>query len=150
MEIEKEIKQSKPLPSKYIRLMVNLIFTGSWSHDIANRHFKTFGLSNEQYNVLRILRGSHPKSMSVSDVQSRMVERSSNVTRLAARLLDKLYVTRTVNPDNRRMVLLNITEKGLTLMSKIDGEFSTVEKNLHQLSEEEVDQLNQLLDKLRG
>jgi DNA-binding MarR family transcriptional regulator len=150
MKLEEEIKQKKPIPSKYIRLMVNLIFTGSWSHEIANKHFKSFGVSNEQYNVLRILRGSYPKSLAVMDVQSRMVERSSNVTRLAAKLLDKKYITKINNPNNRRVVLLNITQSGLDLMASIDQVFPTIEKKMHNLSEEEAEQLNQLLDKLRS
>ncbi len=150
MKLEEEIKQSKPISSNYTRLLVNLIFTGSWSHDIANKHFKSFGISNEQYNVLRILRGSHPKSMAVMDVQSRMIERNSNVTRLAAKLLDKKYITKINNPDNRRIVFLNITQSGLELMASIDEVFPTIEKKMHKISSDEADQLNELLDKLRG
>jgi DNA-binding MarR family transcriptional regulator len=150
MKLENEIKQSKRIQSEYIRLTINLLFSGSWCNDFCNRHFKSFGLTHEQYNVLRILRGSHPKQLSVSDVQSRMIEKSSNVTRLVEKLLTKNYIHRELNPDNRRIVLLSINETGLELMENIDESMYLVEKKMENLSIEEAFTLNQLLDKLRG
>lgn len=149
MQLEQEIKQSKPIPSEYLRLTINLLFSGSWCNDFCHQHFKTFGLTHPQYNVLRILRGSNPTPMNVMDVQSRMVERNSNVTRLVVKLLDKNYVTRTVNPLNKRAVFLAITQNGLDLMAKIDDSMPKIEKKMKNLTSEEAKQLNELLDKLR-
>ncbi len=88
--------------------------------------------------------------MNVMDVQSRMVERNSNVTRLAVKLLDKKYITRTVNPDNKRAVFLEITPLGLELMEKIDASMPKIESKMKNLTSNEAQQLNELLDKLRG
>ena len=150
MPIEHEIKQSKPLPSLQHKLMINLIFTGAWTKDISNRHFKTFGLNNEQYNILRILRGSSPRPMAVSDVQSRMVDRSSNVGRMVDKLLEKELLEKSINPKNRRMVHLSITTKGIVLLSEIDETFHIVESKISNLGNNEINQLIGLLDKLRG
>ncbi len=150
MQLEHEIKQSKPIPSEYLRLTINLLFSGSWCNDFCHQHFKSFGLTHPQYNVLRILRGSLPKPMNVMDVQSRMVERNSNVTRLAVKLLDKKYITRTINPDNKRAVFLEITPFGLELMERIDASMPKIESKMKNLTSNEAQQLNELLDKLRG
>jgi DNA-binding MarR family transcriptional regulator len=149
MQLEHEIKQSKPIPSEYLRLTINLLFSGSWCNDFCHQHFKTFGLTHPQYNVLRILRGSNPTPMNVMDVQSRMIERSSNITRLVVKLLDKNYVTRTINPNNKRAVFLAITPVGLDLMTKIDGSMPKIEAKMKNLTLDEALRLNELLDKLR-
>jgi DNA-binding MarR family transcriptional regulator len=150
MKLESELKQKKTLGSERIRMMVNILFTASWTKEIAQKHFKTFGLTNEQFNVLRILRGSYPQSLNVGDILNRMVDKSSNVTRLIAKLLQKELVTRTVLPENKRLVHICITEKGLELLSKIDEAFPLLEKRMENLTEEEAQNLNNLLDKLRG
>ena len=150
MPIEQEIKQTKPLGSPYQKLMVNLLFSGAWTKDITNRHFKTFGLSNEQFNVLRILRGSNPNPLAVSDVQNRMVEKSSNVGRMVDKLLEKELVGKETNAANRRMIHLSITTKGLELLSEIDTAFHNLDKRFFNLNENEINQLIGLLDKLRG
>jgi DNA-binding MarR family transcriptional regulator len=150
MPIEQEIKQEKPLASTYQRLIVNLIFTGAWTKDIANKYLKQFDLSNEQYNILRILRGSYPKLMTISDIQSRMVDRTSNVGRMIDKLLEKKYLDRTTNPNNRRESNVVITQNGLDFLAEIDVEFYKIEERMKSLSVEETNQLIDLLDKLRG
>ena len=150
MPVEQEIKQVKPLGSVQQKLMVNLLFSGAWTKDITNRHFKTFGLSNEQFNVLRILRGSNPNPLAVSDVQNRMVEKSSNVGRMVDKLLERELVGKEINAANRRMIHLSITTKGLELLSQIDAAFHNLDKRFSNLDENEINQLIGLLDKLRG
>ena len=150
MPIEQEIKQAKQISTTHQRLMVSLMFTGSWTKDIANRYLKQFGLSGEQYNVLRILRGSHPESLAVSDVQSRMMDKSSNVGRMIEKLLERGFVNRATNPQNRRVTNLSVTENGLAFLADIDIDFHKIEDRMKNLSIEESDQLIALLDKLRG
>lgn len=150
MPIEHEIKQAKPISTTHQRLMVSLMFTGSWTKDIANRYLKQFGISSEQYNVLRILRGSNPLLLTVNDVQSRMMDKSSNVGRIVEKLLEKGLVNREINPKNRRVTNLSITENGLTFLAEIDTDFHKIEDRMKSLSIEESNQLIELLDKLRG
>lgn len=150
MPIEQEIKQQKPLSSIHQRLMVNLIFTGAWTKDITNKYLKQFDLSSEQYNILRILRGSYPKLLTISDIQSRMIDRTSNVGRMIDKLLKKEYVNRTINPENRRESNISVTQKGLDFLAEIDVEFYKIEEKMNNLNTEEANQLTDLLDKLRG
>lgn len=150
MPIEQEIKQEKPMPSTYQRLMVNLMFTGAWTKDITNKYLKQFDLSNEQYNILRILRGSCPKMLTISDIQSRMMDRTSNVGRMIDKLLKKEYVNRSNNPENRREMNISITQSGLDFLTTIDVEFHKIEEKMKNLNTDETNQLIDLLDKLRG
>jgi DNA-binding MarR family transcriptional regulator len=150
MPIEQEIKQKKLLASPHQRLMVSLIFTGAWTKDITNQYLKQFDLSNEQFNILRILRGSFPNLLTISDIQSRMVDRTSNVGRMIDKLLEKKYLERSTNPNNRRETNIIITQYGLDLLAEIDVEFYKIEEKMKNLSVEEANQLIDLLDKLRG
>jgi len=149
MRIEDEIKQ-KQFNSEYEKLLINLIFTSNWLACLQQRHFKPFGITPQQYNVLRILKGQFPNPASVGMVQSRMLDRSSNITRLVDKLIDKKLVSRCENPDNRRMQELRITESGLTFLDEIKKQESTLNTFADKLSEVEAQQVNQLLDRLRG
>jgi len=112
--------------------------------------FKPYDLSAEQFNVLRILRGQYPNSAPMSLVQERMLTKNSNTTRLIDKLLLKDLVTRKTNPENRCIILVAITEKGLRLLEQIDPEVDRRENLISKnLTVEELEQLNLLLEKLR-
>lgn len=149
MEIEKEIKQKK-FKNEFVKAEINILFTAGWIQNKSNKFFKGFGISMQQYNVLRILRGQHPNPVMLSQITERMIDKMSNATRLVEKLRIKGMVTRELNPGNRRQVDINITEPGLELLLKIDEimEADTF-KNVY-LSEEEAFMLNKLLDKARG
>jgi DNA-binding MarR family transcriptional regulator len=110
---------------------------------------KPFGLTPQQYNLLRILRGKHPQSISVGDVQERMIFPSSNVTRITDRLIEKGLVLRSGNVTNRRVQDLSILESGITLLTKIDALYEQIIGVLGNLDKKEAELLNFLLDKIR-
>jgi DNA-binding MarR family transcriptional regulator len=151
MSIETDIKQATPFRTPYHRVMVNLMFTSNWVADSQTRVLKPFGLTLQQYNVLRILRGQHPSPVKVSDITERMLDKMSNASRLVDKLVAKKLVLRTECPSDRRAVDVVITDQGLSLLRKIDvhqAEWDS--KQTCKLTEEEAIQLSHLLDRLRA
>lgn len=147
--IDVEIHQ-KEFKSVYVKTEVNILFTSGWIENRNNKFFKPFDISLQQFNVLRILRGQYPHPVMLSLITDRMIDKMSNATRLVEKLRVKEYVSRELNPINRRQVDILITLSGLELLAQIDGQFSEIEDKYKNLSIEEAELLNQLLDKLRG
>ena len=109
-----------------------------------------FGLSLQQFNVLRILRGRNGVAASLESVTEDMIHRVSNTSRIVDKLLEKAFVKRAVCLENRRKVNIFITQKGLKLLKKIDNIINQTEETLTaSLSKKEMDQLLQLLNKLK-
>ena len=128
---------------------MNILFTGSWVYNANAARLKKHGITPEQYNVLRILRGSHPKSMMLAEVTARMIDKSSNCTRLVEKLRQKGLLKRDICENNRRQVDITITEKGLQVLKKIDGEAESWLESLKNITKSEAQELNRILDKLR-
>ncbi|RZS94605.1 MarR family winged helix-turn-helix transcriptional regulator [Cecembia calidifontis] len=149
MKIEEAIKQ-KEFKDSYNKAVVNLLFTHSHIVSKQSNLFKPFGLSPEQYNVLRILRGQNGNPITVSSIQDRMLNKMSNASRLVEKLKQKNLVVREECPTDRRQVDILITPKGLEVLEKLESAIYKLNRELVQLTEEEVEQLNFLLDKLRG
>lgn len=149
--IEQEIKQKK-FADIYIKSDINILFTAGWLQSNQTRMFKKYGLSLQQYNVLRILRGQHPKPVMLSQITERMIDKMSNATRLVDKLVLKELATRQLNPNSRRQVDIDITQNGLNLLTKIDKEIGAQHPPLHykNLTEKELEQLNLILDKIRN
>ncbi|MBS0031326.1 MarR family winged helix-turn-helix transcriptional regulator [Chitinophaga sp. 22321] len=149
MKLEEELKQTR-FKDEYQRAMLNIIFTGNWLEVGASHVLKQYDLSSQQFNVLRILRGSYPKPLNLLDIQERMMDRMSNATRLVEKLRQKALLTRKQCDANRRKVEIEITEKGLALLKELDP---VMEKNHRELTKkltkDEAMILNELLDKLR-
>lgn len=148
MKIEEEICQQK-FSSDHAKAVVNVLFTSSWLNNKINQVLKPYGISAEQYNVMRILKGQYPKPATLGVIQERMLERMSNATRLVDKLIQKGMVDRKQCPANRRAVDILITAKGLQLLSEMSVKMHELEKNLG-LHNEEAQQLNFLLDKFRA
>lgn len=146
--IEEEIKQKK-FANEYQKLVVNTLFTGSWLSLKSNQMLKPFQISQEQYNVLRILRGQHPQACSIQTIVERMMDRSSNASRIVEKLRIKALVTRIESKIDRRLVDICITTKGLDLLIEIDQQFEIWESKFHHVSIDEAKELNRILDKLR-
>jgi DNA-binding MarR family transcriptional regulator len=149
MKLEEEIKQ-KTFRNEYEKLVVNVLFTGNWMYLVNTKSLKPAGLTLPQYNVLRILRGQHPKPATVNLLIERMLDKSSNASRIVDKLLKKNLVVRKVCKKDRRSVDVLITEKGLELLKQIDGFQDEWRKTFKKISKEEAKSLNNLLDKLRG
>ncbi|GAB3540595.1 MarR family transcriptional regulator [Pontibacter brevis] len=149
MKIEEEIKQSS-FKSEHQKAHINLIYTSGWVQQAQASLFKPFGVTLPQYNVLRILRGQHPKPATISLLIERMLDKTSNASRIVDKLEAKELVTRKQCPADRRTVDVLITEKGLALLKEMDGLESGQATGIPNLTEEEAKQLNELLDKIRN
>jgi DNA-binding MarR family transcriptional regulator len=115
-----------------------------------NEILKSYDLSGEQYNVLRILRGQKGNPANMCVIQERMIAKNSNTTRLIDKLLLKEFVTREVCPDNRRKIEVLITQKGLDVLGELDPKVTEHEQIFAaNLSKNDLEQLNSLLEKYR-
>ena len=150
MEIEKEIRQQNKFSSEYEKMIVNILFTGSWLDTLNNSRLKPYGITTQQYNILRILRGQHPNPATINMLIERMLDKNSNASRLVEKLRVKGLVTRSTNPNDKRAVSVLITEKGLRVLEEIGTQHISFEKQFHTITEKEAAQVNALLDKLRG
>jgi DNA-binding MarR family transcriptional regulator len=148
MGIEQEIKQEK-FTTEYEKAVVNLLYTSSWLYNMNLSRLKPHGITPEQFNVLRILRGSSPKPMMLADITTRMIDKSSNATRLVEKLRQKGFLKREICDGNRRQVDIVITEKGLAVLKKIDQESDEWISFLKTISKSEAQELNRILDKWR-
>ena len=151
MTLEEELKNSTPIPPR-TRAVLNILFTASWLDCQMNRDMRTYGLTSPQYNILRILRGSRPNGLSVLDIKSRMIDRSSNVGRLVEKLREQGLVERNPSAQDRRMVVVTITNEGILLLDRIQEEVMSNREGFPdaKLSDTEMLQLSDLLDRLRG
>lgn len=132
------------------KLAVNLHCTTSWFNRVSAEWLTPYDLSLQQFNVLRILRGQHPKPSRAVLVQEHMIDRMSNVSRLIEKLRHKGLVERRTCPADRRAVDVVITDKGLALLAELDEAEQTWLKTFEILTPEETDMLNRLLAKLRS
>lgn len=146
--IEEEIFQKK-FRNSFHKIQLNILFTASWIESQHLAVFKKYTISPQQYNVLRILRGSNPLPCSIQIIRSRMLDKMSDTSRIVVRLQKIGLITRTTNLKDRRSAQVSITLKGLTLLRDMDPEESNFDNLASNLSNDEADQLSFLLDKLR-
>lgn len=149
MELEKVINQKK-FRSEAHKLGVNLIYTFNWANNFHSSLLKSFGITSQQFNVLRILRGQSPNTASVKLIRERMLDKMSDASRIVEKLRLKGLIDRKICPKDRRAADVVITDKGLQLLSKIDEQNESFDCIFSNLSSAEVQHLNFLLDKLRG
>jgi len=131
--------------------MVNLLYTHNWYRDKYRNVYKEFNIKMQHYNVLRILKGSKPKSISPGEIKEVMLDKSPDLTRLLDKLVQIGLVDRHLCPANRRKMDVIITKKGEALLSKIAVKRQKMQKEERQnITEEEAEQLSDLLDKFRS
>ena len=147
MKIEEEIQQKK-FTSPIHKALINLIYTANWVQSRQQDFFKAHGITGQQFNILRILRGQHPNSISATEIKSRMLDRNSDVSRLLDRLSLKKLITKTTCPKDKRASDVNITEEGIELLKLIDKDEKEMRSPL-ALTDDEAMQLSDLLDKCR-
>jgi DNA-binding MarR family transcriptional regulator len=145
MTLEEAIKTSG-FRSQRHKAAINLMFTAYQLKSRIAQVLKNYALTPEQYNVLRILKGSQPSPLCVRDIASRMIERNSNVPRIADRLETKKLVKRTVSPEDRRETLMQITPAGLNLLEVANKMIESTQDELLALSETQAADLNHLLE----
>ncbi|WP_019940850.1 MarR family winged helix-turn-helix transcriptional regulator [Dyadobacter beijingensis] len=149
MSIETDIKQKK-FRSPYQKLALNLVYTTKWLEYKQLESFREHDITQQQYNVLRILRGQQGNPIKVNDITERMLDKSSNTSRLVDKLLAKNLAKRSSCESDRRAVDVVITEEGLALLKVLDPFIEDWENRFNIISEEEAEQISALLDKLRA
>ena len=149
MKLEDEITQRKFRNPKH-KLTVNIIYTYGWLNNNHQRIFKAHGITPQQYNILRILRGQHPMPATIKLLKERMLDKMSDASRIVEKLRQKGLVTRLISRHDRRHCDVFISKKGLKLLSELDGRSGDFDKFLNSISNKDAEKLNALLDKLRG
>lgn len=149
LKIEEEIKQSK-FSSPSQKAFLNVVFTANYLQGKMRDYLKPYGLTPQQYNVLRILRGKHPKFANPSEIKAVMLDKNPDLTRLCDRLILNGWISREIDSDNRRKMCIGINDEGLALLAKMDEKINQMSEELNTLTENENNALSDLLDKLRG
>jgi DNA-binding MarR family transcriptional regulator len=149
MQLTKELKTNN-FESEFQKTLVNIIFTYHWSSQKLKDILTPYDITQQQYNVLRILRTLYPSPSTMNLIQARILDKVSDTSRIVDRLIQKEYVEKTVNPYDKRAVDIIISNKGLALLRKMDKEVDLSAFISPNLTVEEAEQLNELLNKMRG
>jgi DNA-binding MarR family transcriptional regulator len=148
VSLEQDIQQSK-FRNEHQKAVVNLLFTVSWLKEQTRAIFDPEEITPQQFNILRILRGSHPKPLSTQAIRDRMLEKMSDTSRIVDRLIVKGLVKKVTCESDRRLVDVQITDKGRKLLERIDLKENEMDEIVKGLNEAEAKELNLLLDKIR-
>ena len=149
MKLEDAIKSSRFNDEKH-KATINMLYTTYWLKTHFSRALKTQGLTMEQHNVLRILKGSHPTEICVKDIASRIVEQNSNVPRIIDRLVAKKLVKRTPSKEDKRETLVSLTEKGMVAIDQARKLVEEVTAEEVAIDEKDAKLLNDILEKMRN
>jgi DNA-binding MarR family transcriptional regulator len=149
MKLEEAIKSSKFKGERH-KAVINILYTAYWIRNIFTVGLKNYGITLEQFNVLRILNGMHPQRMRVKDIGSRIIEKSSNVPRIIDRLVAKELATRNPSKDDKRETFVSITEKGIVLLQDAVKMVDETREQILGISDADAEVINELLEKLRN
>ena len=149
MGIEQDIQQVHFVSEKQ-KSLINLLYTYGWVIEKIKNYLSKDDITHQQYNILRILRGSLPRPLSTLQIRERMLDKMSDTSRIVDRLVIKGLVKKSTCSKDKRLVDVVITEKGQKLLKKIDAEVDHVASIMSNLSDKEAEQLSDLLDKLRN
>lgn len=147
MSIEKDIQQ-QVFRNIYQKATVNIMFSAGWLSEHIRQFLEEEDITPQQYNILRILRGSM-KPLSTLQIRERMLDKMSDTSRIVDRLIKKGMVEKKVSATDKRLVDVNISKKGLQLLERLDQKNDQLDNLLKNLSRSEIEQLNNLLDKMR-
>lgn len=148
MKLEDVLKTNK-FNDEVHKATLNILYTSYWMRDNVSSTMKEIGITSEQFNILRILKGKHPEAMCVKDIASRMIEKSSNVPRILDRLVAKELVMRTTSKEDKRETIISLTDAGIQTLQRANDELAAINKQTIGINNEEAAVLNQLLEKLR-
>ena len=149
MKLEEAIKSSLFTDEQH-KATVNMLYTTYWLRYNFSSVLKQEGLTLEQHNVLRILKGAHPSELNVKEIASRIVEKSSNVPRIIDRLVVKKLVKRATSKEDKRETLVSLTDKGVTTIEAARKLIEQITQDIVKITDEEAKILNDILEKMRG
>ncbi|HEX2846296.1 MAG TPA: MarR family transcriptional regulator [Chitinophagaceae bacterium] len=136
--------------NEYQKAAVNIIYTYNWMTERTKEIFAVADITPQQFNILRILRGSLPNPLSTLQIRERMLDKMSDTSRIVDRLIAKGLVKKGICKTDRRLVDVIITEKGKKVLEKLDLQQDEMDNVIGNLSKKEALVLSELLDKLRG
>jgi len=148
MGIDKDIHQNKFRNERH-KAMINLLFTYGWTVERLKQFVSDHGITHQQFNILRILRGNHPTPLSTLTIRERMIDKMSDTSRIVDRLITKGLVKKGLCKKDRRLVDIIISDKGRRLLEKFDARQDELDGILGNLSKKEAVYLSDLLDKIR-
>ncbi|NNF20743.1 MAG: MarR family transcriptional regulator [Saprospiraceae bacterium] len=149
MNIKQEIKQ-KGFRNEYQKALINMLYTHNFLKGKMSDTFKKFDITRQQFNVLRILRGQHPKPVTINTIKDRMLDKMSDASRIVIRLKKKNLINSQQGKCDRRSTEVNITTQGLNLLKNMDSNVEDFDDLFSNLTNSEAKTLNTLLDKIRG
>lgn len=149
MKLEQAL-QTKFKNEKY-KSLLNVMYTSNWIKNMHDKVFQSYNITISQFNILRILNGARKKEsfLTMNQIKSRMIDKTPNTTRLVNSLLQKEFISRKRSLEDRRVVYVEITEKGIKTVKEMTRKLDQEVKVIETLTEEEYVQLNELLDKFR-
>jgi MarR family transcriptional regulator, 2-MHQ and catechol-resistance regulon repressor len=148
MSLEKDINQSK-FNTEHQKVMVNIIYTANWMNEQLKPFFDGADITQQQFNILRILRGA-AAPISTLQIRQRMLDKMSDTSRIVDRLLIKGLVKKTISSTDKRLVDVSITSKGKKLLEKLDASQDKMDAISNNLTDADAEIINNLLDKMRG
>ncbi len=148
MGIEQDIQQAT-FRNPHQKAAINLIYTLSWMREKTNTIFEAEDITPQQFNILRILRGSFPQPLSTLQIRERMLEKMSDTSRIVDRLITKGLVKKLTCKNDRRLVDVIISDKGKKILERLDTRQDEIDSVLGNLSEKDANILSDLLDKIR-
>lgn len=148
MGIEQDINQDR-FRNNWQKAVINLIYTNNWMTERSKNFFKDQDITPQQFNILRILRGSHPNPLSTLQIRERMLDKMSDTSRIVDRLIVKGLVRKVTCKSDKRLVDVTITDKGRKLLEELDLRQDEMDAIVGNLTDEEAVTLNNLLDKIR-
>ena len=138
------------IPDPHFNAIINVELTSGWICKLEDDFFKNHQLTRQQYNILRILKGQHPKAVKIKDIKRRMIDKMSNVGRLVEKLLQKGFVEKVENGNDRRVVFVQLTDIGLDILSNVLENFDIMHSYFDNITEQEANELVRILEKMRA
>lgn len=149
MKIEDSIKQAS-FKDEFEKADINLLYTANWLNSELHGMLKSYDISLQQFNILRILRGQKGKPASLKLLTERMMDKMSNTSRLVDKMLLKDLLKRDICPENRRQVEILITDKGLKMCHALSTLIDKNRQSNKKITDDEAQELNRILDKMRS
>ncbi len=147
MGIEQDIQQTN-FRNEYQKLGINIMYTANWLNEKISTILSQEDITQQQYNILRILRGAE-KPLSTLQIRARMLDKMSDTSRIVDRLVAKELVEKNTCPTDKRLVDVVISKKGFAILEKLDQLNHHLDSLMKSISEKEAITMNQLLDQLR-
>ncbi len=148
VKLEEAIKSNK-FKNEVHKAGLNILYTAWWLKTIMSRELKEYGLTHEQYNVLRILKGKYPEQICVREIACRMIEKNSNVPRIIDRLETKKLVKRSNSANDKRETVITLTQAGINILDMSTNRVNKLFDQTIVIDDPSARKLNLLLEKIR-